>query len=393
MVTTQSRRLVVQVMTATLLKLLLNTGRRFIYPFAPALSRELGIPLGGVTSIIAASQAVSLLGLFSGPLADRIGYRQMMQVGLAMLAVGMLICGMLPSYWPLFIGLLFASFCKTVFDPAIQAFIGHAVPFERRGRIIGILEMSWAGSTLIAIPVFALIIDQAGFRFSFLLLAFLGAVGWLLIGRVISQGSREIPPRQEQAAMLPSLRLLFSSRPAIGMLAYAFWTSMANDCLFVSYGAWFEQTFFVSIIALGFSTVAIGSAELLGESLTAMLGDRLGLKRAAALGLLLAAAAYFLLPIIGRTLPMAMGGLFLIFLFFEFTMVTTFSLATEILPSRRATMMAGFYATAGIGRMVGVLAGGLLWKLGSITAVSWGAGILTLLALTSLLWGLSGWKR
>ena len=393
MVTAQSRSLTIQVITATLLKLLLNTGRRFIYPFAPALSRDLAVPLSGITTIIATSQAVSLLGLFSGPLADRIGYRLMMQAGLAMLALGMLICGLLPDYWPLFLGLVIASFGKTVFDPAIQAFIGQTVPFEKRGRVIGLLEMSWAGSTLLGIPAFALIIDRAGFRASFLLLALLGAVGWLSIARIIPSRQAETSAPGQRAAMGPSLKILFTSRPAVGMLAYGFWISLANDSLFVIYGAWFEQAFLASILTLGFSTIAIGSAELLGESLTALLGDRLGLKRATVIGLLLSSTAYFFLPLIGTTLPLAMFALFLIFLCFEFTMVTSFSLCTELLPDRRATMMAGFYATAGIGRMMGVMVGGFLWQWGSITAVSWVSSIATLLALVSLWWGLANWKK
>lgn len=388
-----SRRLVVQVIVATLLKLLLNTGRRFIYPFAPALSRDLGVPLAAVTSIIASSQAISLLGLFSGPLADRMGYRLMMQSGLAMLALGMLTCGLLPEYWPLFFGLILASFGKTVFDPAIQAFIGHSVPYAKRGRVIGFLEMSWAGSTLLGIPAFALIIDQAGFRFSFYFLAILGAIGWLSIARIIPADESTKSTQKTNLAILPSLRELFASRPAAGMLAYGFWISLANDNLFVVYGAWFEKDFLATIMTLGFSTVAIGSAELLGESMTAIFSDRLGLKRAVVAGLIFTTAAYLLLPYIGSTLPLAMSGMFFIFIAFEFTMVTSFSLCTELMPERRATMMAGFYATAGIGRMIGVLIGGFLWELTGITGVSWISATATLLGLASLLWGLSNWKQ
>jgi predicted MFS family arabinose efflux permease len=389
----ESRRLAVTILTATLLKLLLNTGRRFIYPFAPALSRELGVPLSAVTSIIASSQAISLLGLFSGPLADKLGYRLMMQSGLGMLAIGMLICGLLPEYWPLFFGLIIASFGKTVFDPAIQAFIGHTIPYAKRGRVIGFLEMSWAGSTLLGIPAFALIIDRAGFRFSFYFLAILGALGWLTISRVIPADRSGISSQKEKRALWPSLRQLFTSRPAAGMLAYGFWISLANDCLFVVYGAWLEQAFLASIVTLGFSTIAIGSAELLGESTTALFGDKIGLKRATAIGLIITAIAYFFLPIIGRTLPLAMSGMFFIFIAFEFTMVTSFSLCTELLPERRATMMAGFYAMAGIGRMIGVVIGGFLWSAGGIKAVSWLSAATTLLALISLLWGLKNWRR
>jgi predicted MFS family arabinose efflux permease len=374
-------------------RLLLNTGRRFVYPFTPALSRGLEVPLAAITSIIAASQLTSLLGLFSGPLADRIGYRLVMRTGLALLAGGMLLCGLMPAYWPVFVGLVVASFGKTIFDPAIQAFIGRNVPFAGRGRVIGAVETAWAGSTLVGIPALGLIIERLGLNSSFYLMALLGAIGWLLISRVIPPDEPNPHPEKKQAALGASLKQLVQIRPAAGMLAFGFWISIANDSLFVVYGAWFEQDFLVSLVALGFSTVAIGAAELLGESLTALFADRLGLKRAVILGLGLAIGAYLLLPLIGRTLPLAMAGMFCVFLAFEFTMVTSFSLSTELLPEARATMMSGFYATAGIGRMIGVLVGGTLWHYGGIAAVAWSSAGLTFIGLLSFVWGLHGWRR
>ena len=382
-----------QIIAVTFFRLLLNTGRRFMYPFAPALSRGLDVPLAAITSIIATSQMTSLLGLFSGPMADRIGYRFMMRTGLALLACGMLLCGLLPTYWPVFIGLVVASFGKTVFDPAIQAFIGRSVPFARRARVIGAVETAWAGSTLIGIPALGLIIDAIGLNNSFYILAFLGAIGWISISRVIPPDEPDLDSAEERAGLLVSLRQLVKNRAAAGMLAFGFWISIANDSLFVIYGAWFEQEFLVSLVTLGFSTVAIGTAELLGESLTAIFADRLGLKRAVILGLCLVICAYLLLPAIGGTLPLAMAGMFWVFLAFEFTMVTSFGLSTELMPRTRATMMSGFYATSGVGRMIGVLIGGILWHLGGITAVAWTSAGFTFLGLLSLIWGLHGWHR
>ena len=385
-------KFVKQIVIITFFRLLLNTGRRFVYPFAPVLSRSLDVPLAAVTTIIAAGQFSSLLGIFAGPLADKFGFRMMMRSGLALLAIGMLICGLVPLYWPVFFGLVLASFGKTLFDPAIQAFIGEHVSFERRGRIIGIVETAWAGSTLIGIPALALIIDNAGLRNSFFLLAFLGALSWFFLAWVISA---DTPSPQQQTKRVPfwaSMKQLVQIRPAAGMLAFGFWISVANDSLFVVYGAWLEQDFLVSIVTLGFSTVAIGSAELLGESLTALFSDRLGLKRATIIGLVLSIIAYLLLPLIGQTLGLAMAGLFLVFLCFEFTIVTSFSLSTELIPQSRATMMAGFYATAGVGRMLGVVIAGLVWKtigIGGIAAIS---ALFTSLGLLSLLWGLHGWS-
>ena len=127
--------------------------------------------------------------------------------------------------------------------------------------------------------------------------------------------------------------------------------------------------------------------------MTAVFADRLGLKRATILGLCLAILAYLLLPFMDSSLPLAMVGLFLVFLASEFTIVTSFSLSTELLPEARATMMAGFYASSGVGRMIGVLLGGWLWQAGGITAVAWSSSGFTALGLLSLIWGLHGWRR
>ena len=385
--------LVRQIIAVMFFRLLLNTGRRFMYPFAPVLSRSLEVPLTAITSIIATSQMTSLLGLFSGPLADRIGYRFMMRTGLALLALGMLLCGLLPSYWPVFIGLVVASFGKTIFDPAIQAFIGRNVPYTRRARVIGVVETAWAGSTLIGIPALGLIIEHVGLNSSFYILAFLGALGWLSISKIIPPDEPNTDLQKERLGLFAGLKQLVQIRPAAGMLAFGFWISIANDSLFVVYGAWFEQDFLVSLVTLGFTTVAIGVAELIGESLTAIFADRLGLKRTVIFGLCLAICAYLLLPYIGQTLPLAMAGMFCVFLAFEFTIVTSFTLSTELMPKARATMMSGFYATAGVGRMIGVLIGGSLWHVGGITAVAWCSAGFTLVGLLSLLWGLQGWQR
>lgn len=387
------RQLLRQIVAILFFRLLLNTGRRFMYPFAPALSRTLDVPLTAITSILAVCQTVSLLGLFSGPLADRFGYRAMMRGGLGFLAGGMLLCALSASFWWLAIGLVVASLGKIVFDPAVQAFIGKHVPFERRGRIIGLVETAWAGSTLIGIPALGVLIEAYGMSAAFWLLALLGGFGWLAVGWVIEKDHGSGGSSGKRPAIFAALPQLVRHRPALGMLLFGFFISLANDGLFVVYGAWFEKDFQTSVAILGFSTVAIGAAELLGEAATALFADRLGAKRAIVLGLCLAICAYLLLPLFARSLPLAMAGLFVVFLAFEFTIVASFSLSTELMPEARATMMAGFYAVAGIGRMIGVLLGGGLWQWGGIGAVAGCAALLTGCGLLSLLWGVHGWQR
>ncbi|MBW1842018.1 MAG: MFS transporter, partial [Deltaproteobacteria bacterium] len=169
--------LAVKVSVATLCRLALNTARRFGYPFAPVLSRGLGVPLTAITSIIAVNQATAILGAGFGPLADRFGYRLMMLVGMSLLVVGMFAGGFLPFYGVVLAAFFLAGLGKSIFDPALQAYVGERVPFEKRGRVIGVLEFGWAGSTLLGIPLIGLLIQHLGWRAPFFALGGVGLLG------------------------------------------------------------------------------------------------------------------------------------------------------------------------------------------------------------------------
>jgi len=187
-------------------------------------------------------------------------------------------------------------------------------------------------------------------------------------------------------------RRLSKERAVLGTLGFSLLVGAANDNLFVVYGIWLESAFGLSIVVLGAATTVIGLAELLGEGLTASIADRLGLKRAIAAGSILSALSYILLPLVGHTLPLALMGLFITFLTFEFTIVTAISLFTEILPHARATMMSSSVAAISIGRAIGALVGVPVWLAGGMWATGFVSAAGSGLALVLLVWGLRGWR-
>jgi predicted MFS family arabinose efflux permease len=378
------------VAVAALARFNINTARRFVYPFAPALSRGLGVPLTAITSLIAINQATGLLSPLFGPLGDRWGYRVMLLAALGMLAAGMLAAGLLPGYGLVLVALFLAGLAKSVFDPAIQAYVGERVPYRRRGLVIGVLELGWSGSSLVGIPLIGLLIARLGWQTPFLALGGLAVLTLLALALLFPADQRRLPGPARPAGGLAGWKQIRRSRPALAALGFGFLAAMANDNLFVVYGAWLESAFALSLVALGAATTAIGLAELLGEMLTASVADRLGLKRALLAGLALSTLAYALLPLFGRSLPLALLGLFLAFLTFEFAAVTGISLMTELLPGARATMMSSLLAVMSIGRMAGALVGGPVWLAGGFTAVALVSAILTGLALLCL-W--AGWLR
>src|SRR5215469_9792559 len=375
----ETRRLVVELGAAALARFFLNTARRFAYPFAPALARGLDVPLTQVTSLVAINQGAGLLSPVLGPLVDRWGPRALMLLGLSGLALGMLAAALLPLYATVLIALGMAGFGKSCFEPAVQAFIGSRVRWERRGLAIGLIEFAWSGSSLVGIPLLGLAIERYGWRSPFFILGALAVASIVMIALLV-------PRIQTGAAASRLVRLretwgrLLRRRTTIGALGYSLCFSMANDTVFVIYGAWLERDFHLPLAALGGATMAIGAAELLAEGLTAALG-----------GIVVTAASYFSMPLVSRTLPLALGALFVAFLAFEFTVVTAVGLITELMPDARGAMMGAFGTGSSAGRMLGALTGGYVWVAGGLMATGCVAGCLSFLALASLVWGLRGW--
>jgi len=373
----------------TFTKFLFNVTRRLVYPFAPEFARGLHVELSAITSVIAVNQATSILGPLGASFADQYGYRFVMLLSLLLLTIGTFSLGFIPLYPVLVICLFLAGLAKSIFDPSLQAFIGNFVPYEKRGKIIGITELAWAGSTLIGIPVAGMVIERFSWQTPFFIIGGLSLVCFFIILKVMPKaaGRKTVPASKPRSPFLSNWKTILKNRQVSGMLGFSFFMALANDNLFVIYGAWLEKSYHLSLAAIGFGTIFIGLSEVLGEGFTVFFSDRIGLKKTTLIGTTLCTLAYFLLPLLDIGLYYVLSGLFLVFFTFEFTIVTSMGLPTELVPELRASTMSAFFAVAGMGRVSGAFLGGIIWSNYGLLPVCLLSGSCTLAALTLLLRG------
>src|SRR5512143_1586669 len=227
-----ARRLALKISTTVACRITLNTARRFIYPFAPDLGRALNVPLTTITGLIAVNWATTVIGIGFGPIADRFGYRGMMLIGMAGLTAGMLTAGLLPFCTVLVIAQVLAGLGKSIYDPAVQAYISERVPYRRRGLVVGLMETAWAGSTLVGIPLIALLIDRAGWRAAFFALSASGFLGMILTMALVPGEGKPTTGPQDRLDARKILGKIARSRPALGMVAFGFLFNAAMDNLF-----------------------------------------------------------------------------------------------------------------------------------------------------------------
>ncbi len=371
-----------QVALFTLTKLLYNTAYRMAYPFLSTFAGGLGIDLAAFSVIFAVRSFSGMLAPFLAPIADRRGRKAGMLLGVVIFVLGAGLVALWPSYPTFFTGVVLTGFAgNSIFTPAMQAYLGDRVPYARRGAVLALTEVSWSLAFIFCVPLVGLLIGAHGWTAPFSLLAMIGVALVAALARVVpaaaSQPAAHVSPWR-------ALRQALSFRPALAALLMSFALTTSNESVNLVFGVWLEDAFGLKLAALGAASAAIGLAELSGEGLTALLADRLGKERAIRGGIALSLLAALSLNWLGRSEIGALVGLFLFYLTFEFTIVSSMPLVSEILPAGRASLIAANFAAFALGRAAGSLIAPWLYQGIGFHANTISALLFDLLALAAL---------
>lgn len=400
-------RLRYQVLFFALVRAILNTPFRMIYPFLPAISRGLGVEISAITQAVTLRASLGILSPVLGSIGDARGRKFAMMVGISMFVIAMALVMLSPTFPALVVSILLVALSKVLFDPSMYAYIGDVVSYDRRGLAMGIGEFGWSGAGLLGVPLVGWLMARGGWSGSgnvfdspfglpgivgllpreqwtapFPFLLFAGITVLILLWQIV-------PPTPvhsaQRTSLVHGLRTIFTNPSAVAALVAAVLLNSANESVNIVFGRWLEGSFGLQIIALGITAAIIGVAELGGEGLTALLADRLGKRRAVAIGFATYAVSCLLLPILSTTYDGALLGLFLFYITFEFTLVCTIPFMSEVVPTARATFLASTSSALSVGRAIGSLIGPAIFTFG-IGANALTAAVMNLLALGLILW-------
>ncbi len=255
-------RLRSQLLIITVLRTIFNTMTRMVYPFLGTFARGLGVDITALSFALTGRSLAGAFVPFIASVADQRGRRFGMLAGIVLFTTGVALVALWPTLWTLTAALILALLGKYMFDPAMQAYFGDRIPYQRRGRALAITELSWSLSFIIGVPAMGFLIARFGWSAPFPLLAVLGlgmfAVIWWMIPR---QDDNHVPARNPWA----NFGMVLKNVPVMAGISIALWASAGNELVNLIFGVWLEDSFGLQIAALAGASAVIGLSELSGE--------------------------------------------------------------------------------------------------------------------------------
>ena len=324
-----------------------DVAARMVYPFLPEIAAGLGISIAQAGLLLALRNGVGIVAPAFGALSDRAGHRRSAMLGLMVLGIGLLITGVADGIGLAAIGFVLSGLGAAIFLPALLAYVSDRVPFARRGRVTGAIEMTWGLAGMIGVPIVGVIITAIGWRAPYILLgiaAFIGAGLMLLL-----EESKERHILRE-ALKFTALR---QNRSALAFIVTWFLVFFAFENIQVGYAAWLESQFGLDTAQRGAVQILFSMFEITASLSSALFLDRIGKKRGVTGGLIVVLIGFLLLATLGSAaLPIGLMAISVAFLGFEFSVVSGVPIMGEQIPAARGTMIALALTAGNLGRML-----------------------------------------
>ena len=261
-----------------------------LYVAMPAVREAFELPvtsIGWMLLVFLIADAIVLIA--AGKLGDRVGRAKVAVAGLALIAVGSLVCAVAPSFSVILVGRVIEGIGVGALFSGLLAIIADAVPAESRGRAFGLWALIGAFAVLLSPLVGGALAEYLSWRWIFVLNAVISLVALAAARRYISAA----PPTRESAAAGRS-SLLGSTNYAAGTAVVALiYATMALTGLLL--------VFFLTVVTglgltvTGLTIMAYAVWWLVLPPFTGRLADRAGVRTPMIIGTCLGAIGFGIL--------------------------------------------------------------------------------------------------
>ena len=146
-------------------------------PLGPHLTALFGISAGEFGFLVSAyTFAAGLSGLLAATYIDRFGRKRMMLTLYPLFGAAALACSMAPTFAWLMLARVASGFFGGVLMALSQTIVAEVIPFERRGRAIGVVMTSFSVATVAGVPLGLFLASHFNWHAPFLAIALMVSV-------------------------------------------------------------------------------------------------------------------------------------------------------------------------------------------------------------------------
>ena len=353
-----------------------NACYRFAPPFLAIIARGFNVSIAQMGIALTIAELTGLASPLIGHRVDAMTRRRALRLGLFGVALGTLITASAPHLAFFTLGIIVLAASKVAFDVALSAWVADHVPWNRRSKVVGYTETSWALGLLLGVTTMGLITAVTNWRVAYVT----GATAVLILGLIVSNRlpitDDAIHEHNDDLEMHLEHGVL--RRGSWYAIASCFTLMGASQCIFVTFGPWLEDTFRYSAANIATVGFALGAVELFASTSSAKYTDAWGKERSVAMGASLMVPAALLIAFTSHNIVTGLIGLLVVLMGFEFAVVSLLPLGAQLVPGKRGRGMGLLIGAGTLGRATVSIAATRLYDQHGIPPAAIGAGLLAL---------------
>ena len=150
-------------------------------PLGPRFMRVFNIsPVEFSTLVSAYTFSAGIVGFFGALYADHFDRKKFLLFNFTGFIVGTFMCGIAPGFSALLIARIIAGAFGGILNATVLSLVSDLIPFERRGRAMGVVMSAFSISSVLGVPTGLYIANVFDWHWAFFFICIISAVFWFL---------------------------------------------------------------------------------------------------------------------------------------------------------------------------------------------------------------------
>lgn len=189
-------------------------------PLGDTLQKTLSINAPEFTTVVSVyAISAGISGLLAAGFADKFDRKKLLLFFYAGFIVGTLLCGMAPDYHFLMMARIVTGIFGGVLSSISYAIITDLFKMEVRGRVMGFVQMAFAASQILGIPLGLVLSNHFGWHSPFLLIVGFSVVTWAIVALRLKPVTEHLKVKLERNAIQHLVKTVSKPDYLLGFLA------------------------------------------------------------------------------------------------------------------------------------------------------------------------------